>query len=147
MSVIKKPFYGYDKQKKERPYQLTYEVWENFYPDKIAGGQFKKYVPGILSEEHLNEMIPFWKELALKFSDPVLSLQLDKDGGSTVMYQYSDDRKGPPPNAKGIIIKPIFQKNIGILKVAEEPGISFVFHTSLNSTQLESDINSPKLHK
>ena len=133
-------FYGYNKNNKEKPYQITFEVWENFHPGIITKGYYSKYISGMLAKDQLSKIFAFSRVYSSSLNDPILSLQLDKDGGVTVMYQYDDDRNEPPPNARGIIAKPIFDKNINTLKVANEPGASFVFHTSINSPQFESDV-------
>lgn len=137
----KEPFYGFKREENPSPYILVYEIWENFQPDKIAIGDFKKYIPGLLSKEQLNRMIPFWIDGGKNFLDPIMSLQLEKNGGSTVLYRYSGRKKEEvPPNAHCRIVKPIFEKGIEKLTVMEEPGKSFVFHTSVNSKTFKQDI-------
>ena len=106
-----KKFHGQDKRETVGNF-FVYEIWENFMPDKLAGGEKLQYFPGILSEEQIRILIPFWKDLGVKLNDPILSLQLDKNGGTTTLYQYTDGRDEAPPNARRGIIKPIMEKGI-----------------------------------
>lgn len=136
-----KPFYGFQlsDEDKNLPLAITYEVWENFQADKVVAGERKKYVPGILAEEQLDRMILFWKKLGEDLVDPVYSIQLDKNGGSTMMYRYTKNKK-VPPNVKFPVKKPIFEKAIEKLTIWEEPGKSFVFHTTLRSRRFADDV-------
>lgn len=134
-------YYGFDKRDvKETSPVLIWEVWENFTPDKSINGDKKKYFSDILSTEQLKTMIPFWKRVGTELQDPVFSFQLDRNGGATILYNYTDGRDGAPPNARYPIIKPIFEKGILKLVLADATRSTLIFHASINSPSFEDDI-------
>ncbi len=138
---LNRPAYGCDKRADESPAVLTYEIWENFLPQNLIAGEKLVYHSDILSEEQLKIMIPFWLKLGSELSDPVLSLQYDKNGGSTILYRYSDEREGVPPNARGRVIKPIFDKGIVKVVLSDYSRYTFVLHATLNSPTLKDEVS------
>lgn len=137
---LNKPAFGFVKRVDNGSTVLTYEIWENFLPNKVIAGETRPYFPDILSTEQLETFIPFWMELGVELNDPILSLQLDKNGGSTILYRYSDEREGTPPNACSRIIKPIFEKGIEKIILSDYSKSTFILHTSLKSSTLKNDI-------
>lgn len=134
-------YYGLDKREiKGVAPVLIWEIWENFSPEKVVGGDKKNYITDIVSDQQLQALIPFWKKISVALKDPILSLQLDRNGGATILYGYSDGRKGPPPNARYPIIKPIFEEGIDKFIIADATRATLVFHTSINSSSFEDDV-------
>ncbi|MBI5152861.1 MAG: hypothetical protein HZA36_00135 [Parcubacteria group bacterium] len=119
---------------------LTYEVWENKHPENLEGGQMIPFHVDLFSSEQLDKLIPFWKSFGEKLFDPILSIQGDIGKGVVRSYQYQDKRKQVPPNATGHIIKPIFDSIILDTCTIDFGGKSLIYHTSLLSTTLRSEI-------
>lgn len=134
-------YYGLDKREiKGVAPVLIWEIWENFSPEKVIGGDKKNYFTDIVSDQQIQAMIPFWKKIGTELKDPVFSFQLDRNAGATILYCYSDGRDEVPPNAHYLIIKPIFDKGIEKLVFADPDKSTLVFHASINSSSFEDDV-------
>ena len=136
---------SFPKNNKLNDKHLVWEIWEDKHPDKVIAGQ--KLQGGderTFAPEQLDRMIPFWRELALddNLNNPIITIQGDIGNGSEVSYGYKDEREGIPPNASSYTIKPIFDKNIMLLRHGGKQGKSFVYHTPLDSPTLREELTN-----
>ncbi len=135
--------YSFTKNNNPDVYYFVYEIWEDKKPDQIIA---KQKISGVdertLSTHQLGIIIPLWRKLAKDKSpiSPILSIQIDHGNGSELAYGYTDDKDEIPPNAKAYIIKPVFDKNINTVRLGGSNGKSIVYHSPLNSPDLQEDL-------
>ena len=135
--------FSFSKNNKPDVNYFVYEIWEDKMPDQvIAKEKIGSVDERTLSSDQLIRLIPFWRKLAKdkRLKKPILSIQIDSGDGSELAYGYTDGRDGVPPNAKFYIIKPIFDKNIALVRLGNSKGKSIVYHSPLNSPDLQDDL-------
>jgi len=138
--MLNKQFFGNDNRGVIGDY-LTYEMWDNFIPNKIIANETKEYFSNILSDEIIKKLASLSVEFSKKLKDPIFSLQLDKNGGATVFYQYEDERDVPPANACCKIIKPIMEDKVKKMVLADNTKSTIILHTSISDeSSLKKDI-------
>ena len=142
-SDIPKHYYAFNKNNKPYTRYFVYEIWEDKMPDKIVAGQKLENIDErTLSDEQLDKLIPFWRQISIDkgLKHPILSIQVDIGNGSELSYGYKDGREGIPPNAKTYIAKPKFDKNIMLMRHGGKQGKSLVYHTPLDSPTLREEL-------
>jgi len=138
-------YYAFTKNNKPDGKYLALEVWEDEHPDKAKRKLLETGADAFLVDEtKLDSMLAYWKEVAggAGFENPVFTIQGDIGNGSEVSYGYKDEREGIPPNASSYTIKPIFDKNIMLLRHGGKQGKSFVYHTPLDSPTLREELTN-----
>jgi len=144
-SQTPKQFFSFKKNNNPNSRYFVYEIWEDTMPDKvIAHEKLENIDERTLSPEQLDKMIPFFRQMAIdkNLKNPILSIQVDFGNGSEVAYGYSDGRKDIPPNAGAYIIKPMFDKNITLMRHGGKQGKSIVFHSPLESMSLREELEN-----
>jgi len=142
-SNIPKHYFAFNKNNKPDTRYFVYEIWEDKMPDKIVAGQKLENIDErTLSDEQLDKLIPFWRQISIDkgLKHPILSIQVDIGNGSELSYGYKDGREGIPPNAKTYIAKPKFDKNIMLMRHGGKQGKSLVYHTPLDSPTLREEL-------
>ena len=145
VSDIPKRYYAFPKNNKSDGRYLVYEIWEDEIPDEVIAGQKLEGIDErTLSPEQLDELIPFWRQMATdkRLKQPILSIQVDLGNGSELSYGYSDGREEIPPNAKTYIAKPRFDKNIMLMRHGGKQGKSIVYHSPLDSSTLREELEN-----
>ena len=140
---LPKHYYAFTKNNKPDTRYFVFEIWEDKMPDKIVAGQKLENIDErTLSDEQLDKLIPFWRQISIDkgLKHPILSIQVDIGNGSELSYGYKDGREGIPPNAKTYIAKPKFDKNIMLLRHGGKQGKSLVYHTPLDSPTLREEL-------
>lgn len=140
-----KKAYGFSKNNQPGGHYLVYEIWEDKHPDQVAAGQkLDSFHPDILSAESLKRLIPFWQGIASsrQLKHPIITHQGDIGSGPLIRYGYTDGRGEVPPNAKCYARKPVFDKNISIIRNTDNPGKSLIYHSPLHSATLYSEIEN-----
>ena len=135
-------FYAFTKDNKPDGKYSVFEVWENGHPDKVVTGQKIEFTERTFSEEQLDILIPYWRNMSSEagFNEPMLTIQGDISNGCELVYRYKDNREEIPPNAKFYTIKPVFDENITTVRHAGKQGKSLVYHSPLNSPTLREEI-------
>src|SRR3989344_4876092 len=144
-SDMPKHYYAFNKNNKPDTRYFVYEIWEDKMPDNIVAGQKLENIDErTLSNEQLDELIPFWRRMAKdkQLKNPIISIQVDIGNGSVLSYGYLDGRDEIPANAKTYIAKPRFDKNIMLLRHGGEQGKSIIFHSPLDSLSLRIELEN-----
>ena len=144
-SDIPKQYYAFNKNNKPDTRYFVYEIWEDKMPDNVVAGQKLENIDErTLSNEQLDKLVPFWREIVKdkQLKNPILSIQVDIGNGSELSYGYLDGRDEIPPNAKTYIAKPKFDKNIMLLRHGGKQGKSIIYHSPLDSSSLRMELEN-----
>ena len=124
---------------------LAIEVWADGHPNKAERKLLEINTEAFaIDETKLDSMLTYWKGVArgAGFENPILTIQGDIGNGAELLYGYSDNREGIPPNAQSYTIKPRFDKNIFLMRHGGEQGTSIVYHSPLNSPTLREELTN-----
>ena len=142
-SDIPKHYYAFPKENKPDGKYICIEVWEDGHPDKAERKLLETDTEVFMVDEtKLDSMLAYWQGVVrgAGFENPFFTIQGDIGNGSEVSYGYKDEREGIPPNASSYTIKPIFDKNIMLLRHGEKQGKSIVYHSPLDSSTLREEL-------
>ena len=88
-SDMPKHYYAFNKNNKPDTRYFVYEIWEDKMPDNVVAGQKLENIDErTLSNEQLDKLVPFWREIVKdkQLKNPILSIQVDIGNGSELSY-------------------------------------------------------------
>src|SRR3989344_3498079 len=112
---IPKKYFRFNKNNKQNEKYVGIEVWADGHPGKAERKLVEVDMETFrIDKTRLDSMIAYWVDVArgAGFESPILTIQGDLGNGAELLYGYSDNREGIPPNARTYSIKPVFDKSI-----------------------------------